>query len=127
MDEMVHRLYDVDPNNRSTYRIMAAAHTLQGLTDSTEIIMDQMDALTFEISVDLARPTSGVYTTAGRIINLKDTSTDVPTITLEFLDATGAVVATDTIGGETLGPNESKRFQSSQAGDIVAWRYRVGS
>ena len=127
MDEIVHRLFEVDPKNRGTYRILAAAHTLQGLHDSTEVIMDEMESLTYEIAVDISRPMSGGYTAAGRIINLKDTPTDVPSITLEFLDGTGQVVASDTIGGETLGPSESSRFNSTQAGDIVAWRYRVGS
>ena len=127
MDDVVHRLFEVDPVNRATYRILAAAHTLQGLDDSTAAILDEIEGLTYEVSVDISRPTSEGYVAAGRIINLKDTPTNVPPITLEFLDGTGQVVATDTIGGETLGPGASGRFNSTQAGDIVAWRYRVGS
>ena len=127
MDDVVHRLFEVDPKNRGTYRILAAAHTLQDMDDSSAAILDEMEALTYEVSVDISRPVSAGYMAAGRIINLKDTPTDVPSITLEFLDGTGQVVATDTIGGETLGPNASGRFNSTQAGDILAWRYRVGS
>jgi tetratricopeptide (TPR) repeat protein len=128
MDEVTHRLAEIDPQNRQTYRILAAAHTLQGLEDTTAIIMDQMEDMTFEVAVDLARQMSGGFTVAGRLINLEDTPTEVPTITFEFLDNSGATVTTDTIGGETLGPGESTRFDSAQAGEsIVAWRYRVGS
>jgi tetratricopeptide (TPR) repeat protein len=128
MDRVTHRLVEIDPQNRQTFRILAAAHTLQGMQDTTGIIMDEMDALTFEVTVDLSRPMSGGFMVAGRLINLRDAPTQVPTITFEFLDATGNVVSTEAVGGETLGPNESKRFDSAQAGEsIVAWRYRIGS
>jgi tetratricopeptide (TPR) repeat protein len=128
MDEVTHRLLEVDPNSRVVYRILAAAHTLQGMDDTTEVIMEAMQALTFEVSVDISRPISGGYTVAGRLINLKEAATTVPTITLEFLDASGTVVSTDTIGGETLAPSGSSRFQTTQSGaGIVAWRYRIGT
>ncbi|UCG85171.1 MAG: tetratricopeptide repeat protein, partial [Gemmatimonadota bacterium] len=99
MDRVTHRLIEIDPKNRQTYRILAAAHSLQGMDDTTAMIMDQMDALTYEVAVDLSRPMSGGFTIAGRLINLEDTPTEVPTITFEFLDETGNVVSTDTIGG----------------------------
>jgi tetratricopeptide (TPR) repeat protein len=127
MDGLTHRLLEIDPKNRDTYRILAAAHSLQGLTDSTAIIMEEIDALTYEVAVDLSRPMSGGFTLAGRLINLRDSPTDVPVITFEFLDAAGNVLATETVGGESLGPNETKRFDTAQVGEIVAWRYRVGS
>ncbi len=128
MDSVTHRLIDIDPANRQTYRILAAAHSLQGMDDSTAIIMDRMDALTFEVVVDNSRPISGGFAVAGRLVNVKSTPTTVPTITFEFLDASGNVVSTGTIGGETLGPDESKRFDLTQASEsIVAWRYRAGS
>jgi tetratricopeptide (TPR) repeat protein len=128
MDSVTHRLIDIDPMNRQTYRILAAAHSLQGMDDTTAIIMDRMEALTFEVLVDNSRPISGGFAVAGRLVNLESSPTTVPTITFEFLDASGNVVSTETIGGETLGPNESKRFDLTQASEsIVAWRYRAGS
>jgi tetratricopeptide (TPR) repeat protein len=127
MDLLTHRLLDIDPMNRQTYRILAAAHQLQGMEDTTAVILDEIDKLTYEVSVDLSRPMSGGFTIAGRLINLKDSPTDVPAITFEFLDSSGNVVSTDTVGGESLEPNESKRFDSAQVGEIVAWRYTVGS
>ncbi len=128
MDVVTHRLAEVDPRSRVVYRILAAAHTLQGMDDTTEVIMDAMDALTFEVAVDLSRPIQGGFTVAGRLINLKDTPTDVPTITFEFIDASGNVITTDTVGSETLAAGATSRFQTTQAGQgIVAWRYRVGT
>lgn len=128
MDDVTHRLVEVDPNSRVVYRILAAAHTLQGMDDTTEVIMDAMDALTFEVAVDLSRPTAGAFTVAGRLINLKDGETAVPTITFEFVDATGNVVSTETVGNESLAASASSRFQTTATGEgIVAWRYTVGT
>jgi tetratricopeptide (TPR) repeat protein len=128
MDAATHRLIEVDPQNRETYRILAAAHQMQGMEDSTATIMEQIDALDFEVSIDLARPESGTYLIAGRIINLRESDTTVPAITFEFVDATGNVVATDTLPGETLAADGSSRFDFSQSEPgIMAWRYRIGS
>jgi tetratricopeptide (TPR) repeat protein len=129
MDDVTHRLVEVDPHSRVVYRILAAAHTLQGMDDSTEIIMQTMEALTFEVAVDLSRSTDGGYMVAGRIINLKkDAETAVPTITFEFLDASGNVIDSETTGGQTLAAGASTQFHLTAPGEgIVAWRYKTGT
>jgi len=128
MDDVTHRLVEVDPNSRVVYRILAAAHTLQGMDDTTEMIMRTMEALKFEVTVDVSRPISGGYMVAGRIINVKkDAETAVPTITFDFLDASGNVVSSETTGGQTLAAGSSTQFQLTTAGQgIVAWRYKAG-
>jgi tetratricopeptide (TPR) repeat protein len=128
MDETTHRLVEVDPQNREAYRILAAAHQMQGMDDSTAAVMDVIDSFAYEISIDLARPESGMYLVAGRVVNLRESQTTFPEITFEFLDATGNVVATDAVAGAALDASSSTRFdfRPTEPG-ILAWRYRVGS
>ena len=128
MDAITHRLIRVDPQSREAYRILAAAHQMQGMEDSTAAIMDEVDALDFEVVVDLARPESGTYLVAGRVNNLRERQITFGTVTFEFLDATGTVVATGTVPGEALAAEGSKRFTFRQTEpNIVAWQYRIGS
>jgi len=128
MDRTTHRLIEVDPHSREAYRILAAAHQMQGMEDSTAAVMDEMESLDFEVVVDLARPESGAYLVAGRLNNLRESQITFPTVTFEFLDAAGNVIATDTIAGETLAAEGTKRFTFRQSEpNIAAWRYRVGS
>lgn len=128
MDETTHRLLDVDPHNREVFRILAAAHQMQGMEDSTATIMDALDAIEYDVVVDLARPENGIYILAGRLVAAGESQVNTATIEFEFLDATGNVVATGSLAGETLAAGGSSRFDFQQAEPgIVAWRYRVGS
>ncbi len=128
MDAITHRLMRVDPQSRESYRILAAAHQMQGMDDSTAAIMGEINALSFEVVVDFARPESGAYLLAGRVINLREAQITFRTVTFEFLDTSGAVVATGTVPGEALAAQGTKRFSFRQTEpNIAAWRYRIGS
>jgi tetratricopeptide (TPR) repeat protein len=58
---------------------------------------------------------------------LKAQPISVPTITFEFLDKDGKVVATERVAAQAVEPNGSKQFQLTPTGQgIVGWRYKVG-
>ncbi len=126
MDEVARRLVDIDPKNRDALRILAAAHQMRGMEDSTVAVLARVDRLTYEVNVDISRAIRGGYTVRGRVVNLASRSTSVPTITFEFLDSHGGVVNTQTVAAATIEAGQSKRFSFTQAGGlIVAWRYKV--
>jgi hypothetical protein len=109
--------------------LQAAALQLAGDPDGAVAIMDEMNAFSYEVSVDISRPISGGYELHGRLINLvDDAETTTQALTFEFMNGAGNVVGTDTVAGETLAAGASSRFSLGAVGEgIVAWRYRVGS
>ncbi|MFC1639591.1 tetratricopeptide repeat protein [Gemmatimonadota bacterium] len=129
MGEIATRLIAVDSQNRDPRRLHAAALQLAGDPDGAVAIMDEMNAFTYEVSVDISRPISGGYELHGRLTNLADDAeTATETLTFEFMNGAGDVVGTDTVAGETLAAGASTRFSLGAVGEeIVAWRYRVGS
>ena len=64
-------------------------------------------------------------TLKGTLTTLRPTRTPAPTLTFEFLDAKGAVVATETqnVAPAKVGETQPFELQASGAG-IAAWRYR---
>ena len=129
MGEIATRLIAVDPRNRDPRRLQAAALQLAGDTDGAVAIMDEMNAFTYEVSVDIARPISGGYELHGRLTNLvADAETTTPAITFEFINESGDVAGTDTVDARALAAGTTSRFSLGAVGeDIVAWRYKVGS
>jgi len=129
MREMAARLIEVDPQNRDPRRLEAAALQLAGDPDGAVAIMDEMNAFTYEVSVDISRPISGGYELHGRLTNLvDDAETTTGTLNFQFMNSAGEVVATDTVASETLAAGATSRFSLGAVGDdIVAWRYTVGS
>ncbi len=129
MGGVAERLIEVDPQNRDPRRLQAAALQLAGDPDGAVAIMDEMNAFTYEVSVDISRPIQGGYELHGRLTNLVDgAETTTATLTFEFLDGSGAVVGTDSVAPETLAAGASSRFSLGAVGEgIVAWRYAVGS
>lgn len=123
------RLVEVDPQNRDPRRLQAAALQLADDADGAVVIMDEMNAFTYEVSVDISRPISGGYELHGRLTNLvDDAETGTATLSFEFLNGAGDVVGTDTVPAETLAAGATSRFSLGAVGeDIVAWRYSVGS
>lgn len=129
MGEIAGRLIEVDSQNRDPRRLQAAALQLAGDPDGAVAIMDEMNAFSYEVSVDISRPISGGYELHGRLTNLvDDAETTTQALTFEFMNGAGNVVGTDTVAGETLAAGASSRFSLGAVGEgIVAWRYRVGS
>jgi tetratricopeptide (TPR) repeat protein len=129
MGDIAERLIEVDPQNRDPRRLQAAALQLAGDPDGAVAVMDEMNAFTFEVSVDISRPIDGGYELHGRLTNLvDDAETTTQALTFEFMNAAGEVAGTDTVAAETLAAGASSRFSLGAVGeDIVAWRYSVGS
>jgi tetratricopeptide (TPR) repeat protein len=129
MGGIAERLIEVDPQNRDPRRLQAAALQLAGDADGAVAIMDEMNAFTYEVSVDISRPIDGGYELHGRITNLVDgAETTTGTLTFEFMNGAGEVVGTDTVAPETLAADATSRFSLGAVGEgIVAWRYTVGS
>jgi tetratricopeptide (TPR) repeat protein len=123
------RLIEVDSKNRDPRRLHAAALQLAGDPDGAVAIMDQMNAFSYEVSVDISRPISGGYELHGRLTNLMDdAATTTDALTFEFMNGAGNVVGTDTVAAETLAAGATRRFSLGAVGEgIVAWRYKVGS
>ena len=127
MEAVARRLVDVDPMNRGSLRLLAASYQMQTRDDSTVAILGRVDALNYEVVVDISRPMNNGYAVMGRVVNLVDTETVYPTITFEFLDPQGTVVTSEAQAGSSLAGKASDRFQFTQEGEIVAWRYKIGS
>ena len=63
----------------------------------------------------------------GLVTNFHDRPSAPLKLTVEFLDAKGAVVATQTVDVAAIEPGSSQVFQTSAIGaGIVAWRYKQG-
>jgi tetratricopeptide (TPR) repeat protein len=118
------RLVGVDPQNEDSQRLLAAAWQLQGNDDSTLAVIYRLDSLQFDISVFRFNQTGAQVDVAGEIRNRKDQEITVPAIQFDFIDSTGAVVASDTFPGTTLAPEQSTEFAFKPVGEtIAAWRY----
>ncbi|MDH5804699.1 MAG: hypothetical protein OEZ54_05885, partial [Gemmatimonadota bacterium] len=60
--------------------------------------------------------------------NKQAESVEIPAIVVEFLDVSGAVVATEVFEPGTLSASGSTRFDFRPTLEgIAAWRYRIGS
>ncbi len=127
MLEVSQHLVEIDPSNETSLRWLAAAHQLTGDTTSTLNVLERIEELTFDVKIELFRPTDGGYQVRGTIANLKEEDTIVPDVVFEFVDAYGEVITAETVSGTTLAPKESAWFELEPLGDgIAAWRYKVG-
>ncbi len=121
-------LVEVDPQSSESLRLLAAAYQLQRKDDSTLAVLERIEALTFDVYLDLLQMDEGGYTVQGRIANTGSTDVAMPTLTFDFLDAQGNVVTTGTVAAKTLPAGSSEPFTVQATGDgIVAARYAVGS
>jgi tetratricopeptide (TPR) repeat protein len=119
------RLYAVDPLNRATLRKVAWAWQLKGKGDSAMHYLQLGDSIPVEVTVESFTPGEHGATLKGVLANVRPTPTAALTLTFEFLDAKGAVVATQTqsVAPAKAGENQAFELQASGAG-IAAWRYR---
>ena len=120
------QLYGVDPMNRNTLRLLAAAWQLQGKTDSTLYYLQIADTgLAAEVTVTTFTIADQGAEAAGMVTSVREQPIAAMTLAFEFLDTKGAVVAAQTVEVPALDPGASHplRIQASGSG-IVAWRYR---
>ncbi len=127
MEGAAQRLVEVDPQNRQSLRLLAAAYQLQRKQQPTLSTLQQIEAMTFDVEMDILQEVEGGFAVEGRLVNARQEPTQVPTITFEFLDGVGNVLATESVAGLTLEGGGATPFSLTAAGEeIVAARYKVG-
>ena len=121
------RLLGLDPLNRASLRLVAAGWDFSGRRDSTKAYVARADsALAVEISVPSFVPDTAGASLAAAALNLKSTPSSPFHLTVEFVDASGQVVATAPHDVPSLSPRQSHAFELQVSGKRIAgWRYRV--
>lgn len=128
MLENAKQLNEIDPANENAKRLMAAAYQLIGEIDSTQALMDEIESMPFEVNVTAFQAIPGGFAIQGTVQNKQAESVEIPAIVVEFLDVSGAVVATEVFEPGTLSASGSTRFDFRPTLEgIAAWRYRIGS
>lgn len=125
MTDAATRLVDVDPLSSEALNLLAEAYRMQMLDADADRVVARMNDLTFEIEVFFAESANDGYQVQGRFRNMRDGLTNVPTITFEFLDASGNVVDSATAGGESVAAGDALNFAVVGQGDIIAYRYKT--
>ena len=120
------RLAAVDPLNRATLRVLAAGWDLRARRDSAQKYKDLADGgLQVEVGVTTFLADSSGFTLSGIASNGSSTASIAQRVTFEFLDAQGAVRATQTIDIPPLPPQGTQPLELHVPGrDLTAWRYR---
>jgi tetratricopeptide (TPR) repeat protein len=120
------RLVVVDPMNRNSVRLVAQAWQLLSHGDSALHWVTQADSLLpVDVTVSSFAPQEQNVSLGGLVTNYHATQSTAFSLTFEFLDGTGKVVATQTADVPALpgGGNHVFQVQAIGAG-VVAWRYR---
>ncbi len=120
------RLASVDPLNRSTLRLLAAGWDLRSRRDSAQKYKDLADGgLQVEIAINTFLADSGGFTLSGTANNGGSSPSSAQRLIVEFLDAQGAVKATQTVEIPPLPPQGSQPIEVHVPGSgLTAWRYR---
>jgi tetratricopeptide (TPR) repeat protein len=120
------RLVAVDPMNRNSVRLVAQAWQLKSRSDSALHWVTLADSLLpVDVSVGSFAPQEQSVNLSGLVTNYHESQSAAFTLTFEFLDATGKVVATQTHDVPALPGSGTHPFQIQAIGaGVVAWRYR---
>lgn len=123
---VVQRLLEIDPLNPQTVRLMAAAWDLAGEPDSvTKYVELATSGLGLGVTVTQFVPGTTSATVNGTIQNLSDAASAPATLIFDFLDVSGATLATTTVEVPSLDPRQRHAFSAREdVSDAVAWRYR---
>ena len=129
MFPVTQRLTTVDPSSSAAKRLLAAAYQLRGLEDSTLAVLEQVQAMTFDVTVSVFQATgSGGFEIRGLILNVGADAVTVPAITFEFVNEAGEVLQTYEIPEQVLDAEGGTPFGARvDAEGIAAWRYRIAS
>jgi tetratricopeptide (TPR) repeat protein len=141
MFPLLQRLMQLDPSNPDNLRLVAYGYqgkqkalTQQSqaaqrrvMTDSIVKYVEQAEGLPQNVVVDDFSRGSAESTLGGRVVN-KGTAPKTFRITIEFLNAEGAVVGTQEANVGPVNANEAAPFNVSIAQpNVVGWRYRIQS
>lgn len=136
-DEMLplaRRLVEVDPNNPDNWRLLAGVYQLRSkatkdaalkrtLTDSLVKFLERSTKATSRVSFTTFQHAGARHTLAGTIENLGAAAATYQ-MKLEFLDKTGAVVASQAVSVGPVPPKGTLPFTATvQQAGIVAFRY----
>ncbi len=121
------RLLLLDPLNRASLRLVAAGWDLRARRDSAHVYVARADSgLAIEVSVPGFVPDSAGASVSAVVVNLKSVPSKPFRLTVELLDATGQVVATQNQDVPTMSPHQSLAFDWQVPGrGITGWRYRA--
>jgi hypothetical protein len=121
------RLLALDPLNRTSLKLVAAGWDFRRERDSTKAYVARADAtLAVEISVPSFVPDTAGASLEASALNLKSTPSTALRLTVEFLDASGQVVATASQDVPSLAPHQNRLFELHVSGKRIAgWRYRA--
>jgi len=133
MIPVVRRLVEVDPSNPDSWRLYAAAYQLKQqkatgaakktATDSVVAYLKKADSMPVRVTVDRFGFDGTKQVVGGSIENLSSTAKSYA-LKLEFLDAAGKPVATETVNVGPVQPKATQRFDLAVATPgIVAYRY----
>jgi tetratricopeptide (TPR) repeat protein len=120
------RLMAVDPLNRNAVRLVAQAWQLNSHSDSALHYVTLADSLLpFDVNVGSFTPDEQSASLSGLVTNFHSVPSIPLSLTFEFLDGSGKVVATQPLDVPAIpeGANHAFQLQATGAG-IVAWRYR---
>ncbi|MCZ6917189.1 MAG: DUF3426 domain-containing protein [Gemmatimonadetes bacterium] len=121
-------LVRLDPLNEDVNRLLAAAFQLNEELDSTLAVVQRIDSLQFDVSVERFEATATGYRLEGTISNLKEETIAVPELVFEFVDADGNVIVTQVQTASSLRSGRRQRFRMSPRGEgIEGWRYHTES
>ena len=120
------RLVQLDPMNKETLHLMGQAWDLRSQTDSARKYTLASDSMAFDISIaSMVADSNGVILT-GVATNSAKTPSKPIHLTVEFLDATGAVLESQGVDLAAVAPGGSQQFQAHAATKgAIGWRYRA--
>ena len=121
------RLVAIDPLNRASVRLLAAAWELKGRRDSVTKYTALADSgLGVDVTVTSFVPDSAGVALSLTAANLRSTSSKPLHLQVEFLDAKGAVLGGQTAEIPAIPPGQSQQTQlHAAAKGVVGWRYRA--
>jgi tetratricopeptide (TPR) repeat protein len=121
------RLYTADPMNRKTLRLLAQGWQFQKKPDSTLHYLVVADSLLpLEVTVGSFQPEDQSASISGLFTNFHAKPNAPLKLTFEFLDAKGAVVATQSVDVPGVEASGNRAFQLQAIGaKIAAWRYKL--
>ncbi|MFN2571915.1 MAG: tetratricopeptide repeat protein [Gemmatimonadales bacterium] len=120
------RVMGVDPLNRTSLRLLAAAWDLRGRRDSAQKYRDLAEGgLQVDVSISTFAADSTGYLLSGVATNAGAAGSPVQRLTFEFLDANGNVQLSQAIEIPPLPAQGSHNIELHVPGTaLVAWRYR---
>ncbi|HEX4602313.1 MAG TPA: tetratricopeptide repeat protein [Gemmatimonadales bacterium] len=122
---LAQRLYAIDPLNKTTIAALVRAWGVNGKKDSVLYYLQVADTLSVEVAISGFSPTDKGASLSALLTNGHPKPSAPVTLKFEFLDAKGAVVATQSQEVATLAPNANQTVTVKVDGaGIVAWRYR---